>query len=283
MIDALVASLLGLATALGFGIAAVLTRVASSEGTDVKLASAVTMIAQLPVALVLLASGFPQIPDAGTVGIALAASFAGLAGTMMMVTALRAGIVALVAPFAGMSGILVALYGLAVEPAPSLGILAGLAVAACGAILALRPRYRGNRWPVLLGLGSAAVFALADLLGLAAAERAGGSFTGAGTVLLVSSGMGLGIMLGRRSHLAGLSHVGTFALAGLAQSVGLALLLAGLQLSITAAGLASSQWALVGVIVSWIALREKLQPHQKLAVCLALAGIAIVAAQASAS
>lgn len=213
----------------------------------------------------------------------LAAVAATSLGGLALLRALAIGPMGITAPIVAASGAVPALAGLASGQAPGGMALAGLAVAACGAVLASRAPgrtgERANRAGIGYALAAAVLIGSGMLLMHEAAEAS--AIT---AVLLERAGevcvLTLAIVLGRAQFSATGSGGLLLLLAiGAIESSAIAAYAAASTLgSLTLAAVLSSLYPVVTVLLARTVHHERLSRGQLAGAALTLAGVAIVAA-----
>jgi drug/metabolite transporter (DMT)-like permease len=233
------------------------------------------------IAVVALIAG-GSLPS-GEVAIALGGGVCGAAAISLFYTAMAIGPVSIISPLVSMGVVLPVAVGLIRGESPGGVQIAGLAVALCGIVMAVREAEvphavsvstRALLLAALAGVGFGLFFvgvdsaASEDPLWAATWTRVGGSLAIAVALLLRPPSGGL-----PRAALPVLLAIGGLdatanTLIAVASGIGL--------LSLVAVG--GSLFPIVTVILAWVVLGERLARIQQLGVALALTGVVLIAA-----
>lgn len=248
----------------------------------------VTAVAQLSslvaAAAIMLVAG-QHLPSGKYLECALAAGLCGAIGLLALYRALSIGVMSIAAPISALSALVPFAWGMTHGDSPRTLQLTGCAVALLGAVLAARepshaPVSRDRfRESILLAAGSAVLLGTGLIfLGVAApagpmpaivADRIGSSGLVVPIALVTGRLSGLGIRVWLPMIAVGICDTGANALYVLAYNHG------GMMALI---GLLSSLYPITTVVLARFILSERLERHQAFGVCVALVGIAAVAA-----
>lgn len=222
-------------------------------------------------------------PDATAIAFACAAGVTGAAGIAGFYRALATGTMSVVAPLLATGTIVPVLVGFGRGERPSAPQLAGMAVAAIGALAVVRietghDRGTGSRGAVLLALGAALLVGL-TLTGLALGAE-GDAYWSVLLYRCVTFGVATGAALAlRRSTSAPPSAIPVLALVGILDALGMVLFaVASDRGLLSVVAVLAALYPVVTASLAHAQLGERLRPAQLGAVLLVLGGIAAISA-----
>jgi drug/metabolite transporter (DMT)-like permease len=242
-------------------------------------------LATLVLAPVILLSGAPTDPP-GWLPWGIAAGITGVLALGCFYWALAIGTMGVVAPVAAMGVVVPVLVGLVRGERPGAVVLAGIAVAVVGVVLAGAPEVSAVRHDTARGgwqaLGLAGMAAVG--FGLVLVFVAQGASASVGMTLLAQRCTGVTValvVLARARHLGGLRRrdVGMLALIGMFDLGANATYAAASRLGLLAVvAVLASLYPVVTALLARVVHDERLAHSQVLGVGLALSGVALIAA-----
>ena len=274
--------ILGLASALLWGVADFGVRFASRQAGAFRALFYTQLVGLLALSLVIGAWPLPTL-DGAVAALGLGLGLINVAGALFLYRAFAVGIVALVSPIAASGNTVAVVIALLAGERPTVLRLAGIAVTTLGVLLASTD-LRGLRDKPLVGAGTGLALAAAGLFGVSlwasshVVASAGAVWTTwglrmVGLVVLAALAIPLRQALAPppRSTWRWLGPIGVLDVgAYLAYNAGVA------SDYVAVVAVLSSLFSAVTVLLAWVVLRERLAPGQWLGILLILVGVALV-------